>query len=101
MKIDAYRLTPDTDATKSTDGPRKVTDRTTTAPDDRARTPGSDKVEVSADAKLLAAALKSTQDVQPVRTDVVEAMKRKLAAGEIGTDAGRLADRMMDDLLAR
>ena len=56
-------------------------------------------MEVSSDAKLLAAALKATTEAQPVRADVVEAMKQKLAAGEIGNDSGRLADRIIDDLL--
>jgi anti-sigma28 factor (negative regulator of flagellin synthesis) len=36
-----------------------------------------------------------------VRTELVEQMKQKLAAGEIGNDSGRLADRMIDDLLKR
>ncbi len=47
----------------------------------------------------MAAALKATTEAPPVRADVVEAMKQKLAAGEIGKDSGRLADRMIDDLL--
>ena len=36
-----------------------------------------------------------------VRMDVVEAMKRKLAAGEIGNNSIRLADRLIDILLHR
>jgi flagellar biosynthesis anti-sigma factor FlgM len=101
MKIDGNRLTPDTDATKGTDATRKVADRGVTKAGDRAAAGGTDKVELSSDAQLLAAALKATNEVTSVRTDVVEAMKQKLAAGEIGNDSGRLADRILDDLLKR
>ena len=102
MKIDGNRLTQDADATKGTDAARRVTgDRTVTKTGDRMSTGGTDKVELSSDAKLLAAALKATGDTAAVRTDVVEAMKQKLAAGEIGNDAGRLADRIIDDLFKR
>jgi flagellar biosynthesis anti-sigma factor FlgM len=62
---------------------------------------GTDTVELSSDAKLLASALKASSEPSAVRTDVVEAMKQKLAAGEIGNDSGRLADRILDDLLER
>jgi flagellar biosynthesis anti-sigma factor FlgM len=102
MKIDGNRLTQDADATKGTDAARRVTaDRTVTKTGDRTSTGGTDKVELSSDAKLLAAALKASGDTAAVRADVVEAMKQKLAAGEIGNDAGRLADRIIDDLFKR
>lgn len=101
MKIDGNRLTPDTDATQGTDAARKVADRTVTRTGVRPASGGTDKVELSSDAQLLAAALKATNAATAVRTDVVEAMKQKLAAGEIGNDSGRLADRIIDDLLKR
>ena len=101
MKVDGHRLTQDTDATKATDAARKVADGAVTKTGDRATTRGTDKVELSSDAQLLAAALKATGEATAVRTDVVEAMKQKLAAGEIGNDSGRLADRIIDDLLKR
>ena len=101
MKIDGNRLTQDADATRATDAARKLADRfVTKTAAERPAAGGTDKVELSSDAKLLAAALKAT-DETTVRTDVVEAMKQKLAAGEIGNDSGRLADRMLDDLLKR
>ena len=101
MKIDLNRLTQDTDATKGTDAARKVADRAVTRTGERTATSGTDTVELSSDAQLLAAALKATTEAAPVRTEVVEAMKLKLAAGEIGNDSGRLADRILDDLLKR
>jgi flagellar biosynthesis anti-sigma factor FlgM len=99
MKIDANRVTQDAEATKSTEAAQKVTEKRVAKKSDLPGAAATDKVEVSADAKLMAAALKASSDAPPVRADVVEAMKKKLAAGEIGNDSGRLADRMIDDLL--
>ena len=101
MKVDGNRLTQDTDAAAGTDAARKVADRTVTTTADRATTRGTDTVQLSSDAQLRAAALKATSETTAVRADVVEAMKVKLAAGEIGNDSGRLADRIIDDLLQR
>jgi negative regulator of flagellin synthesis FlgM len=99
MKIDLNRSTQDTEAAKSTEAAQKVAEKRVAKKSDLPGAASTDRVEVSSDAKLLAAALKATTEAQPVRADVVEAMKQKLAAGEIGKDSGRLADRMIDDLL--
>jgi flagellar biosynthesis anti-sigma factor FlgM len=101
MKIDGNRSTLDTDATTGPDAARKAADRSVTRSGDRPAAGGADTVELSSDAQLLAAALKQTAGTTPVRTELVEEMKRKLAAGEIGNDSGRLADRLIDDLLER
>jgi flagellar biosynthesis anti-sigma factor FlgM len=83
-----------------TDGTRKIAaDRGTQRTTDRATADKNDKVEVSADAKLLTAALKATNSSPEIRADVVERMRQKMAAGELGQDSGRLADRLIDDLL--
>ena len=102
MKIDGYHLTHDTDAAKGTDAARKAAaDRPVSKTAGAPATGGADKLELSSDAKLMAAALTAASAAPSVRTDVVEAMKQKLAAGEVGTDSGRLADRLIDDLLSR
>jgi flagellar biosynthesis anti-sigma factor FlgM len=101
MKIDTNRLTPDADATKSTEATKKAVERVVTKTGERPAAPGTDKVELSSDAQLLAAALKATNDTGSVRLDVVEAVRRKLLAGDVGNDSGRLADRMIDELLKR
>lgn len=101
MKIDGNYLTPDTNATQAADGTRKVAEQQAAKTGDRPAAGGTDKVELSSDAQLMAAALKATANAASIRTDVVEAMKQKLAAGEIGNDSGRLADRLIDDLLKR
>jgi flagellar biosynthesis anti-sigma factor FlgM len=60
---------------------------------------GSDRVQVSGDAALAATARRLADETPDIRRDLVERMRAKLAAGEIGTDAERLADRMIDDML--
>jgi len=62
---------------------------------------GGDRVEVSADAVLLGKAVDAAAKAPEIRQDVVERAKAKLAAGEIGNDAARLADRLIDSLLSK
>lgn len=61
----------------------------------------ADSVEVSNDARLVSTALLEASRAPAIRPDVVERAKAKLAAGEVGTDAYRLADRMIDALISR
>ena len=63
------------------------------------RVQDTDRVQVSGDAALAVAAQRAANDAPDVRQDLVERMRAKLAAGEIGNDPGRLADRMIDHLL--
>jgi flagellar biosynthesis anti-sigma factor FlgM len=60
-----------------------------------------DRVEVSSDAQLLASALKAVDQAPAIRTDLVERLRQKFEAGELGQDSGKLADRLIDDLLNR
>jgi flagellar biosynthesis anti-sigma factor FlgM len=62
---------------------------------------GGDRVEVSADARLLGQAVDAANKAPEIRQDVVERAKAKLAAGEIGNDPARLADRLIDSLLSK
>lgn len=62
---------------------------------------GGDRVEVSADAVLLGKAVDAASKAPEIRQDVVERAKAKLAAGEIGSDPARLADRLIDSLLSK
>jgi flagellar biosynthesis anti-sigma factor FlgM len=100
MKIDGNRNAQDLDQTKSTEAAQKAAAEKRLAK--KNELPGAvsaDTVEVSSDAKLMSAALKAASEPTAVRADKVEAAKQKLAAGEVGNDAGRLADRLIDDLL--
>ena len=60
---------------------------------------GGDRVEVSNDARLMSTALQEASKGPAIRQDVVERARQKLAAGEVGNDPLRLADRMIDSLL--
>jgi negative regulator of flagellin synthesis FlgM len=91
------------------DRPLGISDPTQTAQLDRTKagSDGSrsqavgsgDRVQVSADARLLSSALQAAEKAPDIRPDVVERAKMKLAAGEIGADPARLADRIIDSLL--
>ncbi|MGE0039793.1 MAG: flagellar biosynthesis anti-sigma factor FlgM [Vicinamibacterales bacterium] len=67
----------------------------------RAGQPGGDRVRVSPEGELVASALKAAGESPDIRQDVVDRARQKLAAGEIGQDAGRLADTLIDHLLSR
>jgi flagellar biosynthesis anti-sigma factor FlgM len=99
MKIEGQRPGIDTAAT---DAAQRITEQQTQVNRAGARPAATgDRVEVSADAKLLSEAMKTAATTPDIRTDVVERMKQKLAAGEVGNDAGRLADRMLDSILKK
>ncbi|MCX6537729.1 MAG: flagellar biosynthesis anti-sigma factor FlgM [Acidobacteria bacterium] len=59
----------------------------------------TDRVQVSEDAALADAARLAAEAAPNIRQDLVEQMRAKLSAGEIGNDAERLADRLIDHLL--
>jgi negative regulator of flagellin synthesis FlgM len=98
MKIEANR--PRIDTTAAEEAQKVAADRRTGKVGGRPSASG-DTVEVSADAKLLSQAIKLAKDTPDIRADVVQRMREKLEAGTVGNDAGRLADRMLDDLLKR
>ena len=65
----------------------------------RSPQPGSDRVDLSTEAELLAEALRVAEQTSDVRQDLVEQMCARLARGEVGDDVARLADSMIDHLL--
>jgi flagellar biosynthesis anti-sigma factor FlgM len=64
------------------------------------KTSTGDTVEVSADAALANEAMKVAKDTPDVRTDLVDRMRALLASGELGSDAGAIADSLIDSMLA-
>ncbi len=99
MKIEGDRAYGVTDTHQSNQAERVQSGR------DQSRTgtagsAGGDRVEVSADARLLSRAVSAAEQAPEIRQDVVERAKQKLAAGEIGNDPARLADRIIDSLLS-
>jgi len=56
----------------------------------------SDQVRVSADAQLASAAVTAAQKSPDVRPEAVARGKALLQSGKLGSDAERLADRLID-----
>jgi flagellar biosynthesis anti-sigma factor FlgM len=97
MKIEGERTFGVTDTQQSNQADRVQGGR------DQARTTAGgtgDRVQVSADARLLGAAVAAADQAPDIRQDVVERARQKLEAGEIGNDPARLADRIIDSLLS-
>lgn len=61
----------------------------------------SDAVAVSGEAQLLAAAVGHVKSLGEIRPEVVDRAREAIARGEVGADADRLADRLIDGLLNR
>ena len=55
-----------------------------------------DQAKFSTDAQWLQSAVQAAQDGPNIRQDVVERMRAAVAKGELGTDAERLADALLD-----
>ena len=60
---------------------------------------GSDQVEISTEAALLAEALRVAESTPDVREALVEQMRERLAEGKVGDDVAQLAESMIDSLL--
>jgi len=98
MKIDGNRPAHDasaTDGTRRTGKDAGVHQGSGVAP----LTTAGDRVELSGDAALRAAALKAANAAPEIRSELVERLREKLNAGQIGNDAGALADAILDDQL--
>ena len=97
MKIDGNRPAHDTAATESA---RRAATDAALRPAGQSGTPGSsDRVELSTDATLRAAALKAATETPEIRTDLVDRMREKLESGQLGANSLKLADAIIDDLL--
>jgi len=98
MRIDHKALNPASVSLGSTE--RTEADKRT-GQTSATKTSAGDSLQLSADAQLLHSALKAAAEAPAVRADKVEEVRQKLASGDIGKDAARLADRLIDDLLER
>lgn len=58
-----------------------------------------DRVNLSSDAALANAAVKAVYEAPEMRLDMIERMKQLIAEGQLGHDAERLADAIIDRLL--
>lgn len=101
MKIDGNRPFPDADPLRGVEPGARKTERAGAKP----AADSADRVEVSADAlraqDIVANALDAAAKTPDVRAEVVERAKALRESGQLGADAGALADALIDDLLKR
>lgn len=97
MKIDGNRPAHDTSATEGTR--RSTADAGVRQGAIQAPGSATDRVELSSDAALRAAALKAASETPEIRTELVDRMREKLNSGSLGADSLKLADAIIDDLL--
>ena len=97
MKIEGNRPTQETESLTRADvskGQKPASNRAADA---------GDRVDVSADAKkaqgLVADAVKAAQALPDIRAEAVARGRAKLESGELGADANKLADALIDDIL--
>ncbi len=97
MKIDQNRANLETIAGARADAVRdeRAAAAEKAAQDDRS----SDQVRVSTTGQLAAAAAAKANEASDIRPDAVARGRELLERGELGRDAARLADRLIDSLL--
>jgi anti-sigma28 factor (negative regulator of flagellin synthesis) len=99
MKVEGNPRPTGVDHAVRTDGVQR--DRLERTSTDRLRPAVGDRVEMSPDLRLVAAALRAAAASPEIRHDVVQRMRELLDSGELGADTRQLAERMIDDLLGR
>lgn len=100
MKIDGQIGAGTTDAAGGAKKAAEVERRDQTAATSATKS-GTDRVEVSADARLRSAALAAASGPVEIRHDVVERARERMAKGELGNDAAKLADSLLNDVLGK
>jgi flagellar biosynthesis anti-sigma factor FlgM len=70
-----------------------------TRPAAGARVGQGDRVALSSEAALASSAAKAAADAPDVRMDLVNRMRELMDRGELGADAEKLADRLIDGML--
>jgi flagellar biosynthesis anti-sigma factor FlgM len=98
IRIDGSRIPGDPEVTRRLEAAKQA-EQTTAAAAGAGAAGASDRVEVSADAQLVASAIQAVHDSPDVRPEAVARGRQILAAGKLGLDPVRLADRIIDALL--
>lgn len=96
MKINQNRADLDTVGTVRQE---PVRDERATAAERATTDKATDQVRVSTTSQLAAAAASAAEQAPDVRPDVVERARKLLASGELGRDAERLADALIDNAI--
>lgn len=98
MRIDGQRIPGETELTRRLESARP-TELTSTPGRGMAPGQGADRVEVSAEAHLVASAIQAAHDAPAIRPEAVERARLALERGTLGADTTRLAERIIDALL--
>lgn len=96
MKVESSNVTPGFNPTDRTE--RTGSGQAKGVPTGRRITEG-DRVQFSGQSAFLAATQRAAAESPDLRYDLIAKVKARLDAGEVGTDAERLADRLIDHLL--
>jgi flagellar biosynthesis anti-sigma factor FlgM len=96
MKIEGERPNIDVAAAKRLEQLKALESQKRAAAQEDAAT---DNIEVSAEARLAAATIKSVAESPAFRQDLVDKVRQQILNGEIGHDPEQLADRLIDHLL--
>jgi len=88
----------DPQAPSSTSVTRIEADPARLAPKRGAPPSGSDAVQLSGDVRLADQAVRAASQIGDVRPDAVARARALFEQGQVGTDLGRLADRIIDSL---
>ena len=99
MKIDGHHHSAEADRAQR--GEAAAAPGRTGGPGTTRTTPGTDRVETSADLKLAAAAVQAVLDAPSIRPEAVERGRQALQNGTLGADANRLADAIITNLLGQ
>jgi flagellar biosynthesis anti-sigma factor FlgM len=98
MKIDGH--SPNSNIQPTATHAVQATKARSGSPADKVGTgSGPDTVALSAEAQLVGRAIREASSGPAVRQDRVEQAKQKLAAGQVGQDADRLAGKIVDHLI--
>jgi len=103
MKIEGNRPSLDSEQLKRADAAKLQDAAKANKTTDRIAADKADRVDVSDGAKqvqgLVADAVKSAQALPDIRPEAVARGRARLESGELGADAGKLADALINDLL--
>jgi flagellar biosynthesis anti-sigma factor FlgM len=99
MRIDGNSNSPTPDITSTSRVDSVGTERSTGRSAQRPAEAGTDTVNLSPGAQLIAGAMRAAQDAPPLRMDLVDKARKAIEAGTLGNDPLRTADRMIDHIL--
>ena len=99
MRIDGQRLPGDADMTRRLESAKSTEQSSGGSAVQGPGQSSSDRVEVSPEAQLVAAAIQAAHEAPELRAEAVERGRLALESGTLGQDTSRLADRIIDALL--